>query len=182
MDRQGQANFNWVNGKHVCDVGGYCWTRRHCVEISHDSRTCWSKKEGHRENATCANNMGRNLYDKPRAWGQDRFREIISNSKMNISHDLWVRNLYPIADGGTTLKCLCMNSPSDYDKQIEPIRALLPDGNNINAHIQCQIKINGLPEQSKTTYKFDNIQELLMSIPVLCDNKCTVSFKNRVCM
>ena len=53
---------------------------------------------------------------------------------MNISHDLRVRNLYPIADSGATLNCLCMNSPSDYDKKIEPIRALLPDGKK-SAHI-----------------------------------------------
>ena len=23
VDRQGQANPKWVNGKHVCDIGGY---------------------------------------------------------------------------------------------------------------------------------------------------------------
>ena len=54
--------------------------------------------------------------------------------------------------------------------------ALLPDWNNINAHIQCQMKMNGLPEQSKTAYKFDNIQDPLMSTPVLCGNGCTVPF------
>ena len=95
---------------------------------------------------------------------------------MNISHDLRVRNLDPIADSGDTLNFLCMNSPSDYDKRIEPIRALLPDGNKINAHFQCQIKMDRLPEQLKTVYKFDNIQDTLMSIPVLCDNRCTVTF------
>ena len=72
-----------------------------------------------------------------------------------------------------------MNSPSNYNKQIEPIRDLMPDGNKINVHIQCQIKMDGLPEQSKTTYKFDNIQEPLMSIPVLYDNRCTVIFTNQ---
>ena len=77
---------------------------------------------------------------------------------MNIYHDLRVGNLYPIADSGATLNCLFMNSTSDYEKQIEPIRALLTYGNNINAHIQYQIKMDGLPEQSKTAYKFDNIQ------------------------
>ena len=86
---------------------------------------------------------------------------------MNIFHNLRVGNLDPIADSGATLNCLCMNSTSDYNKRIEPIRALLPDGNKINAHIQCQMKMDGLPEQSKTAYKFDNIQEPLMSIPVL---------------
>ena len=66
-----------------------------------------------------------------------------------------------------------MNIPSNYDKQIEPIRALLPDGNKISAHIQCKIKMDGLPEQSKIAYKCNGIQEPLMSIPVLCDNGCT---------
>ena len=69
-----------------------------------------------------------------------------------------------------------MNSTSDYDKQIEPIRALMSDGNNINMHIQCQMKIDGLPEQLKTAYTFDNIKEPLLKIPVLCDNGCTVIF------
>ena len=95
---------------------------------------------------------------------------------MNISHDLRVRNLDPIADSGYTLNCFFMNIPSEYDKRIEPIRALLPDGNKINAHIQCKIKMDGLPEQSKIAYKFDGIQEPLISIPVLCDNGCKATF------
>ena len=98
---------------------------------------------------------------------------------MNIFHNLRVGNLDPIADSGANLNCLCINGPINYDKQIEPIRALLPDGNKINEHIQCQIKMDGLPEQSKTAYKFDNIQEPFMSIPVLCDNVCTVIFKKQ---
>ena len=95
---------------------------------------------------------------------------------MNISHDLRIRNLDPIADSGATLNCFCMNSTSDYDKGIEPIRALLLDGNKINAHIQCQIKIDGLPEQLKAAYKFNNTQEPLMPIQVLCENGWTVTF------
>ena len=67
VDRQGQANHKWVNRKHVRDIGGYCWTQGHCVYISHESRTCRSKIEGHRENATRADNMGGNPYGKPRA-------------------------------------------------------------------------------------------------------------------
>ena len=67
VDRKGQANPKWVNGKHVCDVGGYCWTHRHCVDIIHDSRTCRSKREGHMENVTRADNMGGNPYGKARA-------------------------------------------------------------------------------------------------------------------
>ena len=72
-----------------------------------------------------------------------------------------------------------MNIPSDYDKQIELIRDLMPDGNKINAHIQCQMKIDGLLEHSKTAYKFNNTQEPLMSIPVLCKNGCTVTFTKK---
>ena len=125
--------------------------------------------------------MGVNQYGKPGARGQERVGEIISNTKMNISHDLRVRNLDPIEDSWDTLNCLCMNSPSYNDKQIDPIRALLPDGNKINAQIQCQIKMDGLQEHSKTAYKFDNIQELLMSIPVLCDNEFAVTFTKNEC-
>ena len=69
-----------------------------------------------------------------------------------------------------------MNSPRDYDTRIEQIRALLPDGNKINAHIQCKIKMDGLPEQSKIAYKFNGIQEHLMFI-FMCDNRCTVTLK-----
>ena len=45
VDRQGQANPKWVNGKHVRDVGGYCWTHGHFVDINHYSRVCRSKRE-----------------------------------------------------------------------------------------------------------------------------------------
>ena len=43
-DRQSQTNSKWVNGKHLRDVVGYCWTNGHCVDIRHDSKTCWYKK------------------------------------------------------------------------------------------------------------------------------------------
>ena len=66
VEIQGQANPNLVNGKHICDVGGYCWTHGHCVDINHDSWTFRSKKEGHRDNAKRADNMGGNQYGKTR--------------------------------------------------------------------------------------------------------------------
>ena len=67
VDIKEQANPNWVNGKHVHVFGGYFWTHGHCVDTNHDSRMCRSKKEGHMENATRADNMGKNQYGKPRA-------------------------------------------------------------------------------------------------------------------
>ena len=39
--------------------------------------------------------------------------------------------------------------------------------------------MDGLLEQSKIAYKLNGIQELLMSIPVLCDSGCTVTFTKR---
>ena len=66
VDRQGKTNPKWPNRKHVRAVGQYCWTHGHCVDINHDSRTCRSKREVHRKNATRNNSMGRNLYGKPR--------------------------------------------------------------------------------------------------------------------
>ena len=48
VDRQIQENPKWVNRKHVRDVGGYCWTHGHFVDIIHNSRTCQSKREGYR--------------------------------------------------------------------------------------------------------------------------------------
>ena len=67
VDRRSQKNSKWVNGKHLRDVGGYCWTHRHYVEISHVSKTRRCKKEGHKENAKRADIMGGNLYGKTRA-------------------------------------------------------------------------------------------------------------------
>ena len=83
---------------------------------------------------------------------------------------------YPIADSGATLNCLYMNSTSDYDQKIKPIRAQLIDGNKIEAQIQCQMKMDGLPDNAKKAYKFKNMQEHLVSSPVLCDNGCEVTF------
>ena len=45
--------------------------------------------------------------------------------------------------------------------------------------MQCKIKRDGLPDQSKIAYKFKGIQETLMYITLLCDNGCTVTFKKR---
>ena len=67
VDRQSQTNPKWVNGKHVRDVVGCCWTHGHCVDIIHDSCTFRIKREVHRENATRSYNMRGNLYGKPRA-------------------------------------------------------------------------------------------------------------------
>ena len=72
-----------------------------------------------------------------------------------------------------------MNSPSDYDQQIKLISAQLPDRNKIEAHIQCQMKMYGLPENAKKAYKFKNMQEPLVYIPVLCDNGCEVAFTKK---
>ena len=38
------------------------------------------------------------------------------------------------------------------------------------------MNMDGLQGQAKTACKFDNIQETLMSIPLLCDNVCTFTF------
>ena len=65
-DRQSQTHSKWVNRKQLQDVGGYCWTHGHCLEIGHDSKTYRYKKVGHKENATRADNMGENSYGKPR--------------------------------------------------------------------------------------------------------------------
>ena len=32
--------LKWVNGKHICDVGGYYWTQGYCVDINHNSVAC----------------------------------------------------------------------------------------------------------------------------------------------
>ena len=69
-----------------------------------------------------------------------------------------------------------MNNPSDYDQQMNRIWAQLPYRNRIEAHIKCQMKIDGLPDNAKKAYKFKNMQEHLVSSPVLCDNGCEVTF------
>ena len=48
-----------------------------------------------------------------------------------ISHNPRLTPRYLIVDIGAILYCLCMNSPIDYDKQINPIRAQLLYGNKI---------------------------------------------------
>ena len=37
--RRSQTHSKWVNGKHLQDVGGYCWTHGYCVDIGHNSKT-----------------------------------------------------------------------------------------------------------------------------------------------
>ena len=66
-DKQNQKNSKWVNRKHLQDMGGYCWTHGHSVDIGHGSKTCRFKKEGNKENVTRADMMVGNLYGKPRA-------------------------------------------------------------------------------------------------------------------
>ena len=56
------------------------------------------------------------------------------------------------------------------------MRAQLPDRNKIEAHIQCQMKMDGLLDNAKKAYTLKNMQDPLVSIPVLCDNGCEVTF------
>ena len=174
QDKAEGPNCRWIGRSKQIPSG---WTR--------NTSETWEDTAGHTDTvwtsattvkhvgATRSDSMGGKPYSKPRAWGRERVREIFSNTRINISHDLQVKDLYPIADSGATLNCLYMNIPSNYDKQIEPIRSLLPDGNKISAHIQCKIKMDEI------AYKFNGIQEPLISIPVLCDNGCTVTFKKQ---
>ena len=52
------------------DPNGYCWSHGYKVTKTHTSKTCRSRKEGHKEGATRANTMGGstdNIYWKPQA-------------------------------------------------------------------------------------------------------------------
>ena len=69
-----------------------------------------------------------------------------------------------------------MNSPSDYYQQMKPKRAQLPERNKVEAHIQFQMKMGRLPNNAKKAYKFKNMQEPLVSISMLYDNRCEVTF------
>ena len=55
----------WVDGKHICDAGGYCWKHEYCVDINHSSVACRSKNDGHQDDVTRANNKGGNQYGNP---------------------------------------------------------------------------------------------------------------------
>ena len=48
--------LKWVDGKHICDAGGYCWTHRYCVDITPNRVAFRSNKGGHQDYATRANN------------------------------------------------------------------------------------------------------------------------------
>ena len=65
---------------------------------------------------------------------------------------------------------------TSYDQQINPIKTQIPDRNKIEADIQCQMKMDGLPDNVKKAYEFKKMQEPLVSIPVICDNGCEVTF------
>ena len=47
------------------DPKGYCWTHGYNVAHGHDSKTCRTRAEGHKTEATRSNNMGGNQADHP---------------------------------------------------------------------------------------------------------------------
>ena len=55
----------WVNGKHIWDKGGYCWSHGYLAEKTHTSLLCKNKREGHNDAATRENNLGGSTYGKP---------------------------------------------------------------------------------------------------------------------
>ena len=115
------------------------------MDINHNSVMYPSNNEGHQDGGSRADNKGGNQYGKPRHWGPQKTRETIITIKTNtFSHDLRLTPKDPITDIGAILNCLYMNSPSDYDQQINPIKAQIPDGNKIEAHNQCKMKMDKL--------------------------------------
>ena len=87
-----------------------------------------------------------------------------------------VGTLNAIADSGTTIHCLCTDSPSMDDKMdINGIRAIQPDGSPITSNATCKLRLTNLPEGARKAYKFpQQAGNALISLPVLCDNGCDV--------
>ena len=87
------------------------------------------------------------------------------------------RNKDGICDSGSTLHCLCMDSPSINDHTNHRIiRATQPDGTHITSSMQCDLKIPNLPPGTRTAYKFKTLAgNSLISLPIFADQGCTIT-------
>jgi hypothetical protein len=64
----------------LVDYGSYCWSHGFCVAPQHTSQICWSKKPGHKDEATWANNLNSLPIRKTQAWQYG----VINNSSTNF--------------------------------------------------------------------------------------------------
>ena len=55
----------WVDGKHICDAGGHCWTHRYFEDINQNRVACQSKNGGHQDDPKHTNNKGGYQYGNP---------------------------------------------------------------------------------------------------------------------
>jgi hypothetical protein len=54
---------HWGSVKPTWDKRGFCWSHGHKVKVGHTSATCSSWCTGYQTRATCANTMGRSIYN-----------------------------------------------------------------------------------------------------------------------
>ena len=65
QNNNNQNPNNNRNNRKKKDNGSYCWTHGYLIATGHNSQTCKSKKEGHKDEATREKPMGGNLTGKP---------------------------------------------------------------------------------------------------------------------
>lgn len=124
--------------------------------------------------ATRANNIGVSQYGKPRKWqgransANNSIDAVYTTNNLIDPHPK-ARNKDGICDRGSTLHCLCVDSPSLNEQTDHSIiRATQPDGMHITSSVQCDFKNPNIPPGTSKAYKFRRLAgNSLISLPSL---------------
>jgi hypothetical protein len=148
---------------------------------SHNSQNCRTKAPGHKEEATHNNNMGENQKGKPSAWQLGAVSEHNNNhiTPITTTDQSPPPKLHrAILDSGTTGHYLLPDTHCIHKQWANnPIYVTLPNGNIICSTHTAQLPFPKLPLTALQAHVFPQLRNpALLSIGVLCDAGCTVTF------
>ena len=166
----------------------YCWTHGGDVHHEHTSAMCGNPDEGHQWYATRDNILGGAAENMHKVWQGWRLGEICSNVNENYSYNTVSdptsnNNNNPITisgipDSGATGHFLLVNSEC-INKQLakNPISVQMPDDRKTFSTHTCDLDIDDLPAAAKKGHILPGLaSHALISVRVLCDHGCTVTF------
>jgi hypothetical protein len=172
VEKRGQRSFN-------TSPNNYCWTHGYKVGNTHKSLSCNLPKQGHKREATRANNMGGSQASKEWRTGATTLNnksmfEACQNPPLLNSHET------AIVDSGCTGHFLLVNVPClTKVKSQTPLTVRLPNGATMESFHTADLYIPELNAAASKAHVFSSMaNHSLLSVGQLCNEGYIVTFKN----
>ncbi|KAL7478261.1 hypothetical protein ACHAW6_004033, partial [Cyclotella cf. meneghiniana] len=180
-------NTNSGSGTHYTnwDPNGYCWTHGYKVKKWHNSKTCKTRNNGHKEGATRANTMG---------GSQENIGSVNSNLKLNTSlHHLVNSTTTPgcanppdlnttaLLDTGANISLLHSDAPAQRSPTQLPIKCITQPKGTLVTTETLLLHLTKLPTQARIAHRSPGISNNLLAASDLADAGCELFFHSNGC-